>query len=193
MTLQEPETPQEDQAVDTQEETPPAGALSAENMIPQSRFNQVNDRMKAAEDELAKMQQENQQTRDAKLIEQNRWQEIAESKTAELETANLKAARTDELEAIMLQTLEAQIETIPENMRSIVPSHGTPQERLAWINENAAKLALPQAPDLGGGAGSNNKPEKKIELSHGEQHLAEQARAYGFNIESESVARRKKK
>ena len=155
--------------------TPPAGALSTENMIPQSRFNQVNDRMKAAEDEMGKMRQAMQLQKDTELTEQKRYQELAESRGKELEAANLKAARIDELEAALLQTLDAQVEGLPEKMRKLVPSHGTPQERLAWINENAADLTTPKAPGLDGGAGKGASGGTSPALTNTELTIAKAA------------------
>lgn len=151
----------------------PAVAVNTEHMIPKSRMDELNARMKAAETETARLQSEMKSQRDKELTEQNKWQELAESRATELEKANAKAARTDELEAALLKTVDAQIETIPENMRDFVPSHGTPQERLAWINENAAKLTMPQAPEMDGGAGG--KGGAKVALTSTELSIAKAA------------------
>ena len=140
----------------------PAVAETTEHMIPKSRMDELNTRMKAAEAEAARLRVEAQTQRDSELTEQKRYQELAESRGVELEAANAKATKVDALEAVLQQTIDARIEDIPENLRDLVPSHGTAQERLAWLNENAAKLTMPQAPDLDGGKGGKGGTGKAL-------------------------------
>lgn len=178
-----------------EQNTPPAEALKTEpETVPYSRLqevvgqkNKANTEIEELKAQLAESEATRQKQKDAELTEQNRWQELAESRAIELEAANLKATRTDELEAALLQTLEARIEAIPENMRSIVPSHGTPQERLAWLNENAEQLTMPKAPVMDGGAGSHSGGGAQLPtLTAMEKELADQ-----FGMTHEKYAKRK--
>ena len=151
---------------ETNETYPPAGATNTEQQpIPYERFQGVIGQKNAAlaEVETLKVQMADLQStqatqRDTELEAQNKWQELAESRAAELEAANVTVSEVESLKATLQQTLDTALAAIPEKMRTLVPSELTIQQQLAYINTNAAMLKMPVAPDLNGGAGGNSRP-----------------------------------
>jgi len=123
-----------------------------EHMIPQSRFNEVNETRKALEARLAKLEQEQKQADEQRLKEQEQWKELAEQRAAQLADLEPYKAQVDEMRAALDATVKARIERLPEDQRTLVPDYGDPRKTLAWLDANEEKLTRPAAPDMDAGA-----------------------------------------
>lgn len=96
-------------------------------------------RAKAEAEQRAREEQE-------RLAQQQEWQKLAELRARELEELKPKAERLDTLEAFMRSTVEARIEALPEQYRTLVPDYDDPVKTLAWLDANASKLSAPRPP-----------------------------------------------
>jgi hypothetical protein len=148
-----------------QQQTPPPdaaqntgtqGDAQTAQSIPYDRFKEVNERAKKAEAELAKIQAEQEAARQAKLAADGNFQEII----AGLEP---KAKRVDELEGVVKTLLDAELEKVPEQFRTLIPQ-GDVVSRLNWVQQAKASglFAGRAAPNTDAGAqgGQEANPAK---------------------------------
>lgn len=154
-----------EQGQQVQQTSTPDAALNTEalttppvHMIPQSRFNEVNEARKALEAKLAEYQKNDEAEKRKREIEDGKFKEVI----AELEP---KAARADELEKALRQYLDTEIAEIPETMRDLIPS-GDIVVQLAWIRQAKTRgLFNPQrAPETDAGA-RGDVPPKAVKLT----------------------------
>ena len=122
--------------------------------IPYSRFEAVNERMKAAEAKNAARELEDRQREEQEAIASGEYQKV-------IDELRPKADRVDVLEAALNELLQAEIENIPEDKRDLVPE-GDVLTLLPWI----AKLrfagvfsapAKPNPPNLDAGEGARQQ------------------------------------
>jgi ribonucleoside-triphosphate reductase len=121
-----------------------------ENMIPQSRFNEVNDSYKALKAELDKMKADSEK---AATERQTKEQEDAEKK-GEFEGLYSKAkndlealkgenkstkSRVESLEGVIQGLLDAKLQTIDKDYHDLIPEGMTPEQKLAWVTNAEAK------------------------------------------------------
>jgi len=130
--------------------TPPEEAKNtvpaAENLIPQSRLNEViaeRNALKAAIEKEAKAREAAETKR---LEEQNQYKllyETAANKTTELEAQlNGLTEKATAAEAALLKVWEAKKGIIPKAMASLVDKLPL-TERLEWLAENESELTKP--------------------------------------------------
>lgn len=142
-----PETQQPEQkpvapsAATQNTDTPPQ-----EQTVPYARFKEVNDRLKALEDEQAKRQREQQEADEKRLAEQQQWQKLYESRKADVEKLTPKAELADKLSALVLEQYAAEIKEWPEQVRAMAPAEDADVlVKLDWL-----KRAKPLAQELMG-------------------------------------------
>lgn len=172
---------------------------NSENMIPQSRFNRVNEERKALAERLealekaqAERDESTRKQRETELAEQNQYKQLYESAKAEL--ANLKAAQEQatRYQAALQQTNEARIQSIPEEKRSLIPEYDDPVKLGAWLDKALPELTTPPKPNAprldggSGGAGGTGNPSGNLNST--QQQLIEAARNMGFSVDAKRVA-----
>jgi hypothetical protein len=171
-------TEQEETNEESREESPSPEEKGdkRENMIPQSRFNEVNERAKAAALEVAELKAAQAKAQEEKLIEQEKYKELAESRGEELAAAKAKAARYDSANEALEKVLEVQMDAIPENLRGLVPEALDTQSKLAYIAQNAAVLSKAPAIDVKAGKRGGEKDDtQKIVLTAEQKQAAANA------------------
>jgi hypothetical protein len=131
--------------------TKPDKPDDSEHQIPKSRFDEVNEARKKAEDQLAKMMAEQKIETEKRLIEQQQYQTLAETRGKELADLQPKAAKVDAMEKTLVDVLTAQVAELPEDKRGLIPDELTTQQKLNWLSKNAAVLKAPAAIDVGAG------------------------------------------
>lgn len=140
-------------------------ANANENMIPHSRFNEVNTELKEARAKIAEFEAAQAQSAEAakqanekRLAEQQKWQELAESRAAELEQMGQYKTRWDAMVEKTAERNKSRFEAIPESMRSLVPDYEDPMKLASWLDANMQTLTTkPSAPSLNGGAGGGSR------------------------------------
>ena len=143
-----------------------------ENMIPQTRFNEVNDRAKAAEAKVTAMEAAEAKAEEARLIEKENYKELAEKRGAEVDKFKAEAEKAVGMEATLTELLEASMEAIPKDLRSLVPESLSTQEKLAYIATNAAVLTKADPMNVGAGERGGNKEKGKIVVLTEDQKTA---------------------
>lgn len=95
------------------------------------------------------------ETANRRTLEQTgNWEQLAKDREAELATLKPVAERATALEAVIRESNSARIETIPEAMRSLIPTDYSPERLQGWLNANMARLTAPPPPRYDAGAGT---------------------------------------
>ncbi len=163
----------------------PAEKQTDKAPVPYERFSEVNEKLKEATQKLTEVEKEKNDQLEAQLKEQGKWKEIAEQRANEIATIKPKADTVEDMEKTLVSVLEAQVASLPEDKRSLVPDEMTTQQKLSWLSKNAAILKAPAAFDIG--AGHNGGSEtKNIQLSPEEIEMAKH-----LNMTPEEYAKNK--
>ncbi len=143
------------QPTDQQPGTSPAVAQNteptAEHMIPKSRFDEVNNALRAELDAKAKREQAERAAADKAAAERGEWERLASERAArvvELEqTSTIAAERIAAYEGVLTAQIKARVKALPEAARSKLPE-SDPLSQLNWLDavEAAVQAATPTAP-----------------------------------------------
>ncbi len=160
---------------DQQEESPPPSeAQNTEHMIPKSRFNEVNDRLKAAEEKLKTDASERQAEKDAQLADDNEYEQLYKAAQEKLEPLKLEAEQAARFREALKAGNEARLARIPEDLQKRIPPFEDPILMGQWLDANAdlyVDPAKPRAPKLDGGAGGMSSSDvtkltaKEVEMA----------------------------
>lgn len=142
--------------------------------------NSMAERLKAIED-----------AQTAQLQEQGNFKAIAERNAKTVAELTPYKDRTETLETMIRQSNESRIESIPEDMRGLVPMDYPPEKLSGWLDANLARLTKAKAPDLDHGAGGGSGKDNKLTVTDADRRAAEIAQAQGHKITAEDVAKRR--
>ena len=155
---------------------PPTKAqnLNNENMIPQSRLNEVIEERKKLAEKLEQIEIEQKAATEKRLVEQEEWQKLAESRAEELAKANSEANKVKGYEETLESLLASEVALLPKSVQGMVPEALSIQEKLAWIAKNKSLLVKPPAPDISAdkdgnvidGKDKNQEPLTEEELEY---------------------------
>lgn len=181
------DTPQDSNAVSPS----PSQAQNSEHMIPKSRFDEVNNQYKELKSQLEQLQSERQQRAEAELAEQNKWQELAEQRKAEIERLQGLETEVDRYRSGFNSTLEARLSQIPDDKKHLVPEYDDPIKLSAWLDKALPDLvepSKPKAPSLDGGSGKGSSGGSQSALSAEVESVADLARSLGYAVNTDNVA-----
>lgn len=119
------------------------------------------DEIEAAE---RQRQTEAQRAEEARLVEQQQYQQLAEKRAKELEALKPLAERTAALEARIKAANEARIGRVPDSLRSVIPADYDPVKLSEWLDANLDKLTKPTAPNIDDGHKSDRTPKPDTKL-----------------------------
>ena len=139
----------------------------AEHMVPISRLNEVIKANKEMTDRLTAIEKASKEAEEKRMVDQQKYAELADLRLKEIETLKPKAAVAEESEKVLKSVLDAQIAEIPESLRGLVPEGLTIPQTLGWIAKNKALLLKPAGFDIGAGNRGGNAPAT-IELTQEE-------------------------
>lgn len=149
----------------------PAEAKNTEHMIPKSRFDEVIERARKAEEALAQLQSAHEAKERDRLQKQGEWQQIAENERKRAADLEAKAQRAEALEKAITDANKARIDRVPESMRTLIPVDYPPDRLQVWLDANWERLSINPAPDLDAGAGGGSGG-KHVTLTDDERQLA---------------------
>lgn len=130
-----------------------------------AQYTGANERLTAIE----RAQQE-------RLAKQGDFETLAQQRAAEVESLKPFAQRTSELEAVIREDNEAIIKSIPEQMRSIIPTDYPPEKLKRWLTTNMTLLSKQPAPNYDAGAGlGSGSSGMAIKLTEDEKQMAKMA------------------
>lgn len=115
-----------------------------------ARFKEVNEKLRSLEAAQSKAAKEAEKLRQEELIEQQKWQQLAEE-------LGPKAERAKALEKVVAELVKARTEALPEDKRPLIPD-GLPEVQLAWLAkaEAAGMFGKVAGPKLHGGSGTGS-------------------------------------
>lgn len=133
-------------------ETPPAGqngtaapasggqtTTQVETMIPKSRFDEVNDQLKALKTEAEQRKAAEAKAAEDRLKEQAKWQELAEQRQGELDALRPKAQLADDLSTKLRTQIDAEIAKWPDSVKAVAPAADAPITAwLDWVEKGRA-------------------------------------------------------
>ena len=129
-------------------------------------------RDEAAQRRIAlKTEQEAARKRDqARLAEEGKYKELAETRAQELANLQPFQERAETLEKMIRTSNEARIEKVREDMRGLVPTDYAPEKLSGWLDANWERLLAQPAPNIDAGAGGGSG--QRVQLDSSEQELA---------------------
>ena len=137
---------------------PPAASGESETFTKEQIEALIKDRLdrQRAQFEAQRAQAE-RQAHEAALVEQAKWQELAEQRAAELAKLTPVAERVTALESLMSAQISARAAALPPALRELEPVDAPIETRLAWLEK--AHAAAQQFAGAGVvGAGGNPRP-----------------------------------
>jgi hypothetical protein len=137
---------------------PPAASGESETFTKEQIEALIKDRLdrQRAQFEAQRAQAE-RQAHEAALVEQQKWQELAEQRAAELAKLTPVAERVTALESLMSAQISARAAALPPALRELEPVDAPIETRLAWLEKaHAAAQAFAGAGVVG--AGGNPRP-----------------------------------
>lgn len=141
----------------------PAGVSNTEQQppeqtVPYARFKEVNDRLKALEDEQAKAAKQRDEEDSKKLAEQQQWQQLAEKRQAKVDELSTKAELADRLSAMVAEQYQAEIKDWPQQVKDMAPhDEADILTKLEWMRK-AKPLALELLKEAAPPAGNGRRP-----------------------------------
>lgn len=111
---------------------PAAEPKNTEHMIPKSRFDEVNERAKKAEAELAALKQAEKEAEDKRLADQQQYKELAEKREAELEELRAQTEADKKAAEEQAKTAKYEADVIAEAAKL---NFHDPKEAVALLGE----------------------------------------------------------
>ena len=125
-------------------------------------ISKLRDENKSRREKEAELEKQQAAAKEALLIEQNQFKELAEQRAKQLADLQPQAQEAETYKQIIDKMLEARLEAAPEHIKSLL-SELPSLKALEWLETNADKLAPRQAPNLD--AGKSGVQEKAIVLT----------------------------
>jgi len=136
-----------------------------EHMIPKSRLDQINDKLKAAISEKEAAEKALNDTQEQRLKEQNKYKELYDQKVKELSEIKPKADRLDAVLESMKARLDGRIEQLPEDMKEIIPAGLPIEEKIDWLDRFGEQFLKPHGPEIGAGVRGAGKDTGLVEIT----------------------------
>ena len=136
-----------------------------------------------ATERMAALEKEGQERIEKQLQEQGKYKELAEERAKALAEMQPKADLLEAAEAALKKNLDAQIEEIPEEQRSLVPSALSTMEQLEWISTNRHLLVKSKAPYTAAGE-RGGQETKSVTLTDEQRAMAKK-----MNVSEEDYAK----
>ncbi|UKL30005.1 hypothetical protein [Bacillus phage PK2] len=134
------------------------GSQKQEHMIPKTRFDEVNNKLKEFQEKFDAMNKQKEQEELEAKKKKGEFENLYNDAQTELENTKNQfketSQRVEQLEGIIQTLVDAELEAVPEEMRDLVPENFTPEQKLSWIT-NAKKKGL-------FGATQNSKEEQEL-------------------------------
>lgn len=154
--------------------TPPAGAQNAdtgdgsnatdkqnesEQTIPLSRFNEVNNQLRALQKAQAKADADAKAAEAARLKGQGEWQKLAEDAQAEVDALRPLQDEVAALTATFAEQMTAEIADWPDEVKALAPEgEVSPMVMLDFLAKHRPLAAKLSAPPPANGNGPGPKP-----------------------------------
>lgn len=141
-----------------------------ENMIPKSRFDEVNNKFKEVQKQLDALLKEKEQAEIESKKQQGKFEELYQTTLKERDTLKGEyetfSQRVQTLEGVINELVEAKLADVPEEFHDLIPSNLTPEQKLSWL-ANAEKKGLfgSSKKDTPVGGQTNPSSKQTVDLS----------------------------
>ncbi len=119
------------------------GGDKSDQMIPKSRFDDVNSKYKELRAELDKIQEAQKEKEIEAKKQQGEFEKLYNDTRGELDNykeSHTKASeRTQALEGVINELVEAKLENIPEEFHDLIPEGMSAEQKLSWLNQAESK------------------------------------------------------
>lgn len=152
----------QDKTTDKAQATTPAAAENAEtpaeHMIPKSRFDEVNEKLRKLEADAAKREQEQQKAEEERMAQDAEWQKLADQRKAKVDELSPRAELAEKLSAMVLEQYTAEIAEWPEQVKTMAPADDADVlTKLDWM-KRAKPLAVELMEDKAPAPGNGRRP-----------------------------------
>jgi chromosome segregation ATPase len=141
VTNQEQQGAEETKAQETKQET-----KQDENMIPKSRFDEINSKYKEMSKQLeelsnAKSQAEAQRQAKEKEEAEKRgeFEKLYRAKEEEVGKLSTFKERAEALEGVITEMVDTKLKAIPKDYHDLIPENLSAEQKLSWINKAESK------------------------------------------------------
>jgi chromosome segregation ATPase len=114
-----------------------------EHFIPKTRFDEVNNKLKELQDQIAEANKQKEQEELEAKKKKGEFENLYTEASQELENTKTQfeqtSQRVEQLEGIIQTLVDAEMEAVPEAMRDLVPENFTPEQKLSWITQAKQK------------------------------------------------------
>lgn len=180
MTTEQQTTPvvpaTEAKPVDQAQATTPAVAIPtetpAEHLIPKSRFDEVNEKLRKLEADAAAKAKADQKAEEERLARDAQWQQLSESRKAKIDELMPQVELATKLSAMVLEQYDAEIKAWPEQVRNMAPADDADVlVKLDWM-KRAKPLATELMADKTPVAGNGRRPTPSAPAGSGARETA---------------------
>lgn len=170
----------------------PAEVTKTEHMIPKSRFDEVNNKLKQLQKQIDDTAAAQADKEKQSLLEQNKYKELYEALLKEHEPLKQAQEKATRYQTALEASNQARLERIPEDKRGLIPEYDDPVKLGAWLDRNLAIItepSKPQPPNLNGAAGGGGSArESASTLSADAQSVLSIAQQLGYQVNPERAA-----
>jgi hypothetical protein len=110
-----------------------------ENMIPKSRFDEINSKYKDMVSKLEAIEKDKSKQEKAEAEKRGEFEKLYREKEDEVKNLAPFKERTQALEGIISSMVESELKAIPEDYHELIPENLSIEQKLDWINKAKAK------------------------------------------------------
>jgi ribonucleoside-triphosphate reductase len=127
---------------------------NSEHMIPKSRFDEVNQKFKDVQKQLDDLLAAKTAAEKSEAEKRGEFEKLYQEANRSAETFKNRA---EALEGVVTQLLEQRLESIPADLRDLIPAEYSVEQKLAWIAnaEQKGLFSKRQHQQIGGETNSN--------------------------------------
>lgn len=135
-----------------------AAASNGEHMIPKSRFDEVNAKLKQLEKAQEQAERERQTADEQRAREQGEWQKLAETHGAKVKELEPFKAKAERFEAALNAQLEVARKDVPAHITALLDTLD-PAAQLEWLAANREALGTTNGTATSAAAGAAPRPK----------------------------------
>lgn len=170
----------------------PAEVTKTEHMIPKTRFDEVNNKLKQLQKQIDDTAAAQADKEKQSLLEQNKYKELYEALLKDYEPLKQAHEKASRYQSALEASNQARLDRIPEDKRGLIPEYDDPVKLGAWLDRNLAIItepSKPQPPNLNGAAGGGGSArESASALSADAQSVLSVAQQLGYSVNPERAA-----
>ena len=142
-----------------------------EHMIPKARLDEEIQKRRDLEKRLDAMEKASREAEERRLKEANDYKSLYEKTVAEYEEIKPRAQQVDNYQATIEEMLVAELATIPEDRRTLIPDELSADAKLRYISRNRALLSKIAPSSVAAGI-RGGLESKSVELTPEEHQMA---------------------